>query len=231
MGRSTGVRCPFPRGEAPEGRFVRLEPIDPERHAAGLFMAAHGPGSDSRLWDYLPYGPFPTQRDLAAWLAGCAAPEDPRFFAVVDHQRGPLGMAAYLRITPVHGVIEIGHIWFSAALQRTRGATEAIYLLARGAFDLGYRRLEWKCDARNERSRAAALRLGFTFEGIFRQHLVVKGRNRDTAWYAILDADWPPMREAFEAWLEPANFDAQGRQRTSLRSMREAPTGEAPHVV
>jgi RimJ/RimL family protein N-acetyltransferase len=155
-------------------------------------------------------------------LAADAASEDPLFYAVIDLRDGRAGgVASYLRITPEHGVIEIGHIWFGRTLQRTRAATEAIYLLARHAFDdLGYRRLEWKCNAANAASRRAAERFGFTFEGIFRQHQIVKRQNRDTAWYAMLDHEWPPIRAAFEAWLHGANFDAGGRQRRRLSEIR-----------
>ncbi len=157
-----------------------------------------------------------------AWLAGHAASRDPQFFAVVEQASGrALGLLAYLGITPAHGCIEIGHVAFGAALQRRPGATEALYLLARRVFDeFGYRRLEWKCDARNARSRRAAERLGFSYEGLFRQHRVVKGRNRDTAWFALLDGEWPRCRAAFERWLAADNFDAEGQQRQRLAALR-----------
>jgi RimJ/RimL family protein N-acetyltransferase len=205
-----------------EGGLVRLEPVDPDRHTADLFDAAHGLGADPALWRYLPYGPFADAGEMGAWVAGCAASADPQFMAIVDAASGrALGMASYMRIEPVHGVIEIGHIWFGRALQRSPAATEAIHLLARHAFeDLGNRRLEWKCDAANVRSRRAADRFGFVFEGVFRQAMVVKGRNRDTAWYSLLDREWPAARAAFEAWLDAGNFDAEGRQRHSLASLR-----------
>jgi RimJ/RimL family protein N-acetyltransferase len=198
---------------------VRLEPVDPDRHAGALFAAAAG---DDRLWDYLPYGPFADVEALREHLARQAASEDPLFFAVVDAGTGEAaGVVSYLRVEPGHGCIEIGHIWFGAPLQRTAAATETIYLLARHAFDeLGNRRLEWKCDAANARSRRAAERFGFTFEGVFRQHQIVKGRNRDTAWYSLLDAEWPAVRAAFEAWLAPGNFEADGRQRRTLEQVR-----------
>jgi RimJ/RimL family protein N-acetyltransferase len=204
-----------PAREALSGARVELQPLDVERHAADLFVAGQG---DPRLWDFLSYGPFATEGEFAAWAAEQARSEDPLFFAIVDRASGrAAGMATFMRMEPAQGCIEIGNIWFGAALQRTAQATEAIYLLARHAFDaLGYRRLEWKCDAGNARSRSAALRFGFTFEGIFRQHMVVKGRNRDTAWFAMLDHEWPPARRAFEAWLDPANFDATGTQRHPL---------------
>jgi RimJ/RimL family protein N-acetyltransferase len=203
-----------PARRALTGDRVRLEPLDPGRHADDLYAAAAG---DPHLWDYLPYGPFADVEELRAHLARQAESDDPLFFTVVDDGRAA-GVASYLRIEPEHGCIEIGHIWFGASLQRTPAATEAIYLLARHAFDdLGNRRLEWKCDAANARSRRAAERFGFAFEGVFRQHMIVKGRNRDTAWFSILDGEWPAVRDAFETWLRPENFDADGRQRTPLR--------------
>jgi RimJ/RimL family protein N-acetyltransferase len=211
-----------PERETLEGTRVRLEPLDADRHAEDLFAAAHGAGADPALWAYLSYGPFATADALCQHLATQAASSDPRFYAVVDTATGrAAGVVSYLRMEPAHGVIEIGHIWFGAPLQRTPQATETIYLLARHAFDaLGNRRLEWKCDAANDRSRRAAERFGFTFEGVFRQHMIVRGRNRDTAWYSILDREWPAVRAAFEAWLAPANFDAEGRQRASLTALR-----------
>jgi RimJ/RimL family protein N-acetyltransferase len=211
-----------PEREPLQGARVRLEPLDPERHGDDLFAAASVDGGDPALWDYLPYGPFATAGALCEHLATQAASSDPLFFAVVDTATGrAAGVVSYLRMEPAHGVIEIGHIWFGAPLQRTPQATEAIYLLARHAFDtLGNRRLEWKCDAANDRSQRAAERFGFTFEGVFRQHMIVKGRNRDTAWYSIVDREWPAVRAAFEAWLAPANFDADGRQRASLTALR-----------
>jgi RimJ/RimL family protein N-acetyltransferase len=201
-----------------QGALVRLEPIDPSRHQIGLFVAAGEP----EIWQYLPYGPYADEAALAAQLEANAASDDPLYYAIIDLRDGRAGgMASYLRITPEHGVIEIGHIWLGLRLQRTREATEAIYLLARHAFDdLGYRRFEWKCNAENAASRRAAERFGFTFEGIFRQHQVVKGRNRDTAWYAILDREWPAVRAGFEAWLDDANFDDAGRQRRRLAELR-----------
>jgi RimJ/RimL family protein N-acetyltransferase len=203
-----------------EGARVRLEPLVPDRHLDDLAAA----GADEDIWDYLAYGPFADRGSFAAHLRAQAASDDPLYLVVVDRASGQaLGIVSYLRIEPEHGVIEIGHIWFGKALQRTPSASEAIYLLARHAFDdLGYRRFEWKCNALNAPSCRAAERFGFTFEGIFRQHQIVKGRNRDTAWYAIVDGDWPPIREAFEAWLDPANFDGDGRQRRSLAEIRQS---------
>ena len=198
---------------------MRLEPVDPSRHATDLFVSSAGAPS---LWHYLAYGPFGNQGEFTAWLKGRAASNDPLFYAIVDQASGQAqGMASLMRIKPEHGVIEVGHIWFAPVLQRTRQATEAIYLLARHAFDhLGYRRLEWKCDSLNGPSRRAAERFGFIFEGIFRQHMVVKGRNRDTAWFSITDGEWPARRAAFEAWLSPKNFDTGGKQRRSLVAIR-----------
>lgn len=203
-----------------EGESVRLEPLDPGGHGSQLYTAADGADD---LWTYLAYGPFADGRDFAAWLEERAASADPLFYTVIDRAAGQAqGMAAFMRMAPEHGVIEIGHIWFAPALQRTRQASEAIYLMSRHAFDdLGNRRLEWKCDFLNEPSKRAADRFGFTFEGVFRQHMVVKDRNRDTAWYSILDSEWPSRRAAFEAWLAPDNFDPQGRQRRSLSELRE----------
>jgi RimJ/RimL family protein N-acetyltransferase len=202
-----------------EGDTTRLEPIDPARHANDLFAASAGAPA---LWNFLAYGPFDNQQAFTEWLEERAASDDPLFYAVIDRASGRAqGMASYLRFVPDHGVIEIGHIWFAPVLQRTRQATEAIYLMARNAFDeLGYRRLEWKCDSLNLASRRAAERFGFVSEGIFRQHMVVKNRNRDTAWYAITDAEWPSRRAAFKAWLSPDNFDETGLQRESLSALR-----------
>jgi RimJ/RimL family protein N-acetyltransferase len=201
-----------------EGDSVRVEPVDPARHAKQLYESSAGADA---IWDYLPYGSFASQAQFNEWLEARAASSDPLFFAIVDREAGEArGMASLLRMAPEHGVIEIGHIWFAPAMQRSRAATEAIYLLSRCAFELGNRRYEWKCNALNQASRRAAERFGFTFEGVFRQHMVVKGRNRDTAWYAMTDAEWPSRRAAFEAWLSPANFDGSGKQRQSLAAFR-----------
>ena len=207
-----------PVRESLDGRYGRVVPVDPGRHAHDLFEASHGLEGDPAIWNHLGYGPFPDAAGFAAWLAERAASADPLFFAVIDGASGrALGMASYLRMVPADGVIEVGHIWYAPALQRTRLATEAIFLMARHAFEvLGNRRFEWKCNARNTPSRRAAIRFGFSFEGLFRQHMIVKGRNRDTAWYAMIDRDWPKIREAFEAWLDPGNFDAEGRQKRPL---------------
>jgi RimJ/RimL family protein N-acetyltransferase len=205
---------PAPRKRVLEGAYVRLEPVDVERHAADLFALSQG---HDAIWTYLGYGPFADLASFRSWLAGCAQQSDPHFVAIVDEATGRAsGMASFLRISPADGVIEIGHIWIAPAIQRTRQATEAIFLLMREAFELGYRRLEWKCNALNAPSRRAALRFGFTFEGIFRQHMIVKGRNRDTAWFAMMDHEWPAIRAAFERWLAPTNFDPTGRERAKL---------------
>lgn len=198
---------------------MRLEPVDPARHARDLFEASRDADD---IWTYLAYGPFDSLAAFTSWLEARSASRDPLFFAVVDRAaHAARGMASYLRMEPDHGVIEIGHIWFAPPLQRTRQATEAIFLLARHAFDdLGYRRLEWKCDSLNAPSRRAAERFGFTYEGIFRQQMVIKDRNRDTAWFSIIDAEWPSRRAAFEQWLAPANFDSDGKQRRSLAEVR-----------
>ncbi len=202
-----------------DGNLVRLEPLDPVRHGDDLFEASIGADA---TWQYLPYGPFPGKKEFLAWLHERAPLEDPLAFTIIDREaKAARGIETLMSIEPEHGSIEIGHIWLSPALQRTRQATEAIYLLSRYAFDeLGNRRYEWKCDAANAPSRHAAERFGFTFEGVFRQHRIVKGRNRDTAWYSITDGEWPSRRAAFEAWLSPDNFDAVGRQRRSLAELR-----------
>jgi RimJ/RimL family protein N-acetyltransferase len=167
---------------------------------------------DDRIWDYLAYGPFDAE-SYADWVSRVAGGADPRFFALFDRARpGPLGVASLMRIDPANGAIEVGHICLSPALQRSRAASEAIFLLGDWAFGAGYRRFEWKCDARNLPSRRAAQRFGFSYEGVFRNHMIVKGRNRDTAWFAMTDADWPELRAGWSAWLDPANFDAEGRQ-------------------
>lgn len=202
-----------------EGRYCRLERLDPERHAAGLF-GANSIDAEGRNWTYLPYGPFDSLDDYRAWMSKTCLGGDPLFYAVVDPATGgATGVASYLRIDPASGSIEVGHINYSPLLQRTPAGTEAMYLMMGHAFELGYRRYEWKCNALNAASRAAAERLGFSFEGIFRQAAVVKGRNRDTAWYSVIDKEWPALREAFVRWLDPSNFDERGRQRTQLSAL------------
>jgi RimJ/RimL family protein N-acetyltransferase len=200
------------------GRTVALVPLDPGRDGEALYRASHEPDGDPGIWHYLFVGPFADEGEFRAQLEEAAEQRDPLWFSVVPVEVGvAAGMVTYLRIEAEMGSIEIGNIWFGPQLRRTTAATEAIYLLARHAFDeLGYRRFEWKCNALNAPSRRAAERFGFTFEGIFRQHMVVKGRNRDTAWFSITDGEWPGVRARFEAFLDPANFDAEGRQKRPL---------------
>ncbi len=212
----------FPPREAMAGRFCRLEPMD-ERFAAELH-AANALDVEGRNWTYLAYGPFATEDEYRRWLTATCLGPDPMFYAILDRTSDrAVGVAAYLRIDPANGSIEVGHIHYSPRLQRAPAATEAMYLMMQRAFALGYRRYEWKCDALNAASRAAAERLGFTFEGIFRQATVYKGRNRDTAWYAIVDGEWPAIERAFTRWLDPANFDEAGRQRIRLRTLIARP--------
>lgn len=184
------------------GDAAALRPLDPERDAAPLHAVSHGDAATEALWTYMPYGPFADEAAMRDWLADCAASTDPAFRAVMNTQGRPVGMASYLNILPEHRRLELGHIWYSPAVQRTRINTEAIYLMLCESLDrCGYRRVEWKCDALNARSRAAALRLGFRFEGVFRHHMIVKDRNRDTAWYALVDTDWPAVKANMQRWL------------------------------
>ena len=201
------------------GRYCRLERLDADQHGPSLFDA-HALDADGHNWTYLPYGPFDVYDDYYEWLSGMAKQNDPLFFTIMDttSQRAT-GIASYLRITPTAGTIEVGHIHYSPLLQKTPAASEAMFLMMKRAFELGYRRYEWKCDALNAPSRRAALRLGFSYEGVFRQATVYKQRNRDTAWYATIDQEWPELKKAFEAWLDPANFDEVGTQKTSLSSL------------
>jgi RimJ/RimL family protein N-acetyltransferase len=203
-----------------EGRYVILAPLDAGLHSQALWEATRGEHNDS-LWQYLAEGPFRDRADFDKTFGGMAASEDPLFFAIIDRaSERAAGRASYLRIDTKHRSIEVGGLLYSPALQRTRGATEAMYLMARHAFeDLGYRRYEWKCNALNEPSQRAALRLGFTFEGIFRQHQIVKGRNRDTAWFSMLDTEWPQRKKAFERWLDPSNFSEEGKQKQRLADL------------
>ena len=212
-------RPPHPPREAIAGRLCRLEPLDPARHADDLYRA-YALDADARHWTYLPYGPFADIGAYREWMHATCLGDDPLFFAVVDPETGrPLGVASWLRIDPANGAIEVGHLRFSSLLQRRPAATEAMYLMMRRAFELGYRRYEWKCDALNAPSRAAALRLGLSYEGIFRQAIVTKQRNRDTAWFAATDGEWPALDAAFRRWLAPENFDAEGRQRVRLSTL------------
>ncbi|SIO34454.1 Protein N-acetyltransferase, RimJ/RimL family [Rhodovulum sp. ES.010] len=219
MGERAFPSCwPMPARQVLQGRWCRLEPLDPERHGDDLYDAVAGPHA-ARLHRYLA-DPIPTSRaDFDTWLVPKAASGDPMFFAVIDQRSGRTeGRQSLMDIVPQHGTAEIGHILWGPRIARSRVATEAFFLLADHIMsDLRYRRWQWRCNARNEPSRRAALRFGFTFEGIFRNHMVVKGENRDTAWYSITDEEWPAIRARFAAWLDPANFDADGGQRTALR--------------
>ena len=200
------------------GQYVTLEPLDAARHTAALWEAARG---HDEIWAWLADGPYASEDALRQALAQKQAGTSAVFLAIVPKATGTCaGYASYMRMDPAHGVVEVGNILMTTRLQKTTAATEAIYLMARHVFDdLGYRRYEWKCNAENEPSRRAALRYGFSFEGIFRQHMVIKGRNRDTAWFSMLDSEWPGRKAAFEAWLDPANFDAGGSQLRSLTSL------------
>lgn len=208
---------PVPAAVRMEGAHVRLEPLDAARHAAVLFRAFDG---HEAVWDYMPVGPFASSAQFHRWMQDITASPDYLFFAIYDKDRGAFGgFASYLRIKPSAGSIEVGYIAMAPQLQRTIAATEAMYLMMARAFEQGYRRYEWKCDALNRPSRRAAQRLGLSFEGIFRQATVVKGRSRDTAWFAAIDAEWPALNEAFRLWLDPSNFDTEGRQRSSLTDL------------
>ena len=209
-----------PRRVTLTGHDVHIVPLDADTHTDDLFEVTRGPENE-RLWLYLYDGPYADRESFYASLAQKQHSDDPFYYAIVDARISKaVGHAAYLRIEPAHRCIEVGGILYTPGLQRTRGATEAMYLMARHAFeDLGYRRYEWKANALNAPSRRAAQRLGFTFEGIFRQHTIAKGRNRDTAWFAMLDGEWPARKAAFEQWLDPASFDAEGRQRVSLSAL------------
>jgi RimJ/RimL family protein N-acetyltransferase len=205
------VQAPAPRELA--GRYVTLRPVQ-ATDAEALYEASRDPA----IWTYLPYGPYASIDEFRARVAEMMTAGD-TLYLVICVDGVPQGIASYLRIKPANGSIEIGHIWFGTPLQRTTAATEAIYLLAKHAMDdLGYRRFEWKCNALNQKSRRAAERFGFIFEGIFRNHMVVKGQNRDTAWYSITDYEWPAVRTAFEEWLSPENFDDRGAQRQPLQT-------------
>ena len=215
---------PLPVGNVPDmrplhGRWMRLDHVSAAKHAADLYASFDGKDPEGHIWTYLGYGPFASLEEFTEWVKAREAARDPWFYAFVRRDTGrAVGMGSFMRNDAANGVIEIGHIWMSPELQRTREATEAIYLMMRHCFDdLGVRRLEWKCDSLNAPSRKAADRFGFTFEGVFRQHFIVKGRNRDTAWYAMLDRDWPKARAAFETWLREDNFDTNGQQKAKLR--------------
>ena len=213
--------APLPERIVHEGRYVRLEPLDPRKHTDDLYAASHGADKDV-IWQYLFEAPFADHAAFKAHIERKAQSEDPLFYAIIDKASGKaVGYATLMRIDTIHRVIEVGNIMYGTPLQKTPGATEAQYLLMRYVFDtLGYRRYEWKCNALNAPSRRAADRFGFTFEGIFRQHMIVRGRNRDTAWYSILGTEWPKQKRAFEAWLHPQNFDGDGRQIKNLNAFK-----------
>jgi RimJ/RimL family protein N-acetyltransferase len=212
---------PKPASQPLEGRFVRLEKLDPSRHADGLFDASAQPDRDERF-RWLPDLPPSDRNVFRKWVEQAAASDDPLFFAVIDKASGRIaGRQTFMRVDAVNGVAEIGHIYWGPLVSRKPAATDALFLFARHLFDdLGYRRFEWKCDDENLPSKRAALRFGFRHEGVFRQHMIVKGRNRDTAWFAMLDKDWAKLRPAYEAWLAPDNFDSAGAQRKKLEAFR-----------
>lgn len=211
----------WPSKTAMSGRYCALAAVDINQHTAALFQVLCVDNPEA-AWTYLPYGPFKTLAEFQTWLQSKISEPDTLMYAILDIKtHSPLGLASYLRITPAHGVIEIGDVHFSKFLKRTPAATEAMYLMMRHVFeDLQYRRYEWKCNALNTPSRKAALRFGFQFEGIFRQHFVFKQRNRDTAWFSILDTEWPAQKHKFEHWLDPNNFTAEGKQIKSLREIK-----------
>jgi RimJ/RimL family protein N-acetyltransferase len=210
---------PLPPREAIEGRYCRIEPLDAQRHGADLFDA-FAADAEGRNWTYRIEGPFTDRAALDAWLAEISTKRDPLFFAYIDQATGKaVGNGAFMRIDAKVGAIEVGSIMFSPLLQRSRVATEVMYLKMKRVFELGYRRYEWKCDALNAPSRRAAQRLGFSFEGVFRQATMYRRRNRDTAWYACIDGEWPQLRQAFEAWLDPDNFNEDGQQKQRLSDL------------
>lgn len=225
LGQPLGIPVPDwqgatrPVAEVRVGRLCRLEPLEPSVHAEDLYEAL-SLDSDGRNWTYLPYGPFDSVEDFASWLISVGQDQDVLFFVIISLESDkPVGIASYLRISPEQGSIEVGHLNFSPLMQRTPIATEAMWLMMKEAFALGFRRYEWKCNALNRALRRAAQRLGLSFEGVFRQAAVVKGYNRDTAWYAAIDRDWPALNEVLTQWLRTDNFDAQGRQRVSLSAL------------
>ena len=216
---------PRPTGEAMQGDYVRLERLDPDLHAGDLHRAYSG---HDALWDYMPYGPFASAAAYHCWAKDNASGSDPVFHVLLGADGHCAGVASYLRITPEVGSIEVGHICLAPEISRSRASTEAQFLMMAWAFTAGYRRYEWKCNALNLPSRRAAQRLGFSFEGVFRQATIVKGRNRDTAWFSVIDTEWPALRAAYAAWLAPRNFDAKGKQRESLSDLtRLARTGQS----
>lgn len=211
----------YPQGVVLQGDHCRLERLDPDRHGADLHTA-NSSDTKNKIWTYLPYGPFETLDNYKQWIKDTCLGDDPLFYAIIDNRSDrAMGVASYLRINPIDGFIEVGHINYSPLLQKTIIATEAMFLMMRHVFDdLKYRRYEWKCDALNGPSRSAALRLGFTFEGIFRQATMYKQRNRDTAWFSVIDSEWPSLKVAFRTWLAPRNF-VNSQQKQSLHSLVE----------
>ncbi|WP_429071581.1 GNAT family N-acetyltransferase [Aeromonas dhakensis] len=211
----------FPPRRTLNGWGCRLEPLEPERHGPGLWQAFSA--DNGAMWTYLTTGPYAEEADMLVWLRECAAKTDPQFYTIFDEDgEQPLGLASYLRIDPLAGSIEVGWLHFSPALQRSRLATAAMALMMANAFALGYRRYEWKCNALNKPSWQAALRLGFSYEGTFRQNRVDKGRTRDTAWFSVIDSEWPALQDCFARWLAPDNFDERGRQRLRLSELTTA---------
>ena len=211
---------PQPPSRTPmDGGYCRLEPLDPQLHADSLYKA-NVLNIDGSMWTYMAYGPFDDPESYRQWADSASRGSDPLFFAIVEQKTGrAVGVASYLRIDPANGCIEVGHLAYSPLLQRTPAATEAMYLMMDNAFRLGYRRYEWKCNSFNLPSRGAAQRLGMSYEGVFRQAVVVKGRNRDSAWYSVIDTEWPALKQMFLQWLAPANFDEHGRQRVALSAL------------
>jgi RimJ/RimL family protein N-acetyltransferase len=212
-----GVAATRPGPVVLSGAYVTVEPLDPVKHGDALWEGCGGT-ANQELWRYMHSGPFVDRSAFDTYLESKARLEDPMYFVFLDHATGrAAGQAAYMRIDTGQRVVEVGSIVYARAFQKTRAGTEAMYLMARHAFeDLGYRRYEWKCNVLNDASQRAAQRLGFAFEGVFRQHMIVKGRSRDTAWYAMLDTEWPARKEALERWLAAGNFDGTGRQKTRL---------------
>ena len=219
--------CPVPPAEPMKGQWCSVAPIDPDQHGRDLYRA-FSEDREGRIWTYLPYGPFRAFTSFRQWMEETCLEEDPMFFAILPAATGQAaGVASYLRIASETGVIEIGHLNYSLQMQRSPAATEAAYLMIRNVFDLGYRRCEWKCDALNERSRRAAIRLGFRFEGVFRNATIYKGRNRNSAWYSIIDSEWPAIDRAHRHWLSPLNFDSSGMQKSALGTLIDAQQSSA----
>jgi RimJ/RimL family protein N-acetyltransferase len=209
----------FPADEIMAGKYCSLELLDPDQHAKNLYLA-NEIDLEGRMWTYLPYGPFDSFDEYKDWMIKAVAGRNPQYYAIIDASTNKaVGIASYMRITPAAGTIEIGHLCYSPLLQSTAAATEAVYLMMKKTFELGYRRCEWKCNALNEISCSAAQRLGFSFEGIFRNANIVKGRNRDTAWYSVIDEEWSVLNDVFQNWLAPTNFDDQNKQLTRLSAL------------